>query len=154
MEYNTVKIALSDNTEVQLRLSTKALISYHKNHGIEGAPIVASVMNAVDDLEAKAALLTAAMRWPGNPNDLKVISCGEDLMDWMVSSGYDHDDINRVIVQLAQNAGLVTDDEAQRLDAAAVTASSRWVDRLDKLLRGENPDAAAGDDTEAEGNPT
>lgn len=154
MEYNTVKIALTDNNEVQLRLSTKALIGYHKNHGIEGAPIVASVMNAVDDLEAKAALLTAAMRWPGNPNDLKVISGGEDLMDWMIASGYDHDDINRVIVQLAQNAGLVTDDEAQRLDAAAATASSRWVDRLDKLLRGENPDAAAGDDTEDDGNPT
>ena len=74
---------------------------------MRGAPIVASVMGAIDDVEAKAALLEAAMRWPGHHNDTKAIPTGADLMDHMLYAGYCYDQINGVIVQLAQHAGLV-----------------------------------------------
>lgn len=154
VEYNTVDITLDDDTIVQLRLSTKALIKYHKEHGIEGAPIVASVMGAIDDVEAKAALLEAAMRWPGHHNDTKAIPTGADLMDHMLYAGYCYDQINGVIVQLAQHAGLVSETEAQRLESAALASGTKWVDRLEKLLLGQDPTDSESQQTDGAENPT
>lgn len=148
----TYDIMLKSGEQISLRLSARALSNFVREHGIEGAPPVLSVLNAVDSLDATIALLTAAMKYPGAVVNMAVPD-GASLLDALADEGRGDLYVRGLIVQLAQDAGLLTDADAAELADAMVdnvSALTRQMVRALKLAGSEVQTEAAG----AEENPT
>lgn len=119
--------------ELTMRLSSKALCAFLEKHKIDGASALISVMGAIDDQAAKAALFTAALRHPGNKN---TINDGNDLIDLLTDDGWGRDQLNGLVAQLAKDAGLLDAEEFMRMRNAVTINGGKMVDTLEKLLTG------------------
>ena len=112
--------------EYKLRLTMagqKALMERRK-----GENVLAIIMGAVDDLEDMEALLTEALNWEGNNNK---IHSGADLYDELVDAGYSgSEDFLKVCLNIAKNAGLLTQDDRDRLERIVGTTVRRQMDVL------------------------
>ena len=145
----TFDITLASGKQVSLRLTSRAISNYVKEHGIEGAAPVVSIMSAVDNMESTIALLSAAMRYPGATVDM-ALSDGAALIDALADEGHGNTYVRGLIVQLAQDAGLLTADEAAEVAKAMADNSATVAHQLVQLLRGE---AEPGEQQESAENP-
>lgn len=154
MSLNVKTITLKDGAEVTLRLTSKALCAYNAKHGVEGAPLIANILNATDDLEARIALLTGALRYPDNQNTVKE---GDSLLDLLADSGWGREDITGLIVELAELAGLISGGEAVDMQMAICKSSSKTLTSLVDFLNGkttEVPEQKPPDTAQEGENPT
>lgn len=145
----TYEIQLNSGKTVTLRLTSRALSNYIKEHGLPGAAPLVSVMNAVNDMDALIALLTAAMRYPGSVVD-KELATGAELLDALADEDKGDVYIKGLVVQLARDAGLVDDQGAKELADAAGANSAQLVSKIAALLRLDGVDEEA----QEEENPT
>lgn len=151
MSLNTKTIAFQDGTEVQLRLTSSALLTFIHNFGVKGTAPIVCVMEAVEsNFEAKIALLKGALDFPGNKNTMPT---GAALLDKLADEGYGRDQINELILDLCVMAGLVSAEDHQELLAAVTENSRQMVKALAGLLTGKAPEFTAGEH-QTEENPT
>lgn len=147
-----MKIVLDDKA-VYLRLSASKLAEYAKEIGSGGNTLFA-VMDALDDLEKQAALFAAALNYKGNPNE---IHDGFELIDMLADAQYGPLGVKQLIVQLAEEAGIMTKVDATKIAAAIKTGSDKLYDAAVAVLSGDmsNLPASTQETTEeAEENPT
>lgn len=118
--------------------------------------ILAIIMGAADDLDDMEALLTEALNWEGNSNK---IHSGAELYDELVDAGYcGTEDFMKVALNIAKNAGIITQDSRDRLERVVGKAIAAQMDMLLSQLEGEGIAAAEGeespeDPTQAEADP-
>lgn len=139
MSLNVHEIQLSGKT-VTLRLTSKALLNYNLKHGVEGNSPAVAVLNAIGDYQARADLFTNALNYPENTNTIKD---GCTLQDLLADNSWDRDAVNRLILDLAVEAGLLKPDEGDTLCECAAASGAKVVNTLGKLLRGDKMDPAA-----------
>ena len=143
MSLNVKEITMADGSTVQLRLTSKAICAYALKHGTEGAPPLVSVLNAIDDMDARIALLHGALRFPGSPN---MSMEGAELLDLLTDAGYGRGKVNSLILDLAAEAGLVEQEDLPDLQEAINANDKKLVARLARFL-----DGAAEPETAPEG---
>lgn len=148
---NAKTLNLGDKT-VTLRLTTRAIRNYANKHGAKGSNPLVAVLSAVDDLDAKIDLFTAALTYSGNDNPIKT---GEDLLDLMADNDMGRKEVNRTIVDLAVDAGLMDDDQRSDLSAALDKNDDKFMDIVIGVMTGEStPDSGEAEETSQEENPT
>lgn len=106
-------------------------------------PIMALVMGAVDDPTDMEALLTEALSWDGNENS---IHSGAELYDRMVDDGKcGTNAFMELVLNIAHNAGLINDDERQKVQRAV---KRRMDSSFDQLIEEEDPFPDLSEDEE------
>lgn len=125
MARNCYVLRLGDN-EYKLRLTLKGQKNLRERN--PGTPVIAAIMGALDDPEDMDALLTEALNWEGNSNK---IHTGEELYDEMVDNGYSgSEDFMRVVLGIAKNAGLITEDDRTKMERITGKLIRRNMDDL------------------------
>ena len=152
MSLNVHEIRLGEQV-VTLRLTSKALMQFNLKHGVEGNSPAVAVLGAVSDYDARIDLFTNALNHPENKNKVKQ---GDQLLDLLVDHSWDRDAVNQLILDLAEESGLLKSGEVADLMGSVSENGSRMIRTLGNLLRGENPRAEAqAEASEAtEDNPT
>lgn len=91
-------------------------------------PIMALVMGAVDDPADMEELLTEALSWEGNDNP----TCsGAELYDRMVDDGKcGTNAFMELVLNIAHNAGLINNDEREKVQRAVERRMTRSFDQL------------------------
>lgn len=126
-----------DNRVVQLRLTTAKLQQYLKNNdGDKQNPLIC-VVDALSNLDKRISLFTQALQWPGNTNEIKN---GADLLDLLHDDGMKPTEINRLIFQLASQAGLIDEEDLEDMIAAADLGDVRFTRVMCSLLAAEEPE--------------
>jgi hypothetical protein len=92
-------------------------------------PILAALMSALDDPDEMDFILSTALNWDGNENK---ITSGEALYDEMVDAGYrGNEKFLEVILGIAHNAGLLSDDERDKVRRSTLRILKQTMDNLD-----------------------
>lgn len=145
------KIILDDKA-VYLRLSASKLAEYAEAIG-SGGNTVFAVMDALDSLKNQAALFGAALSYNGNPNE---IHDGFALIDMLADAGYGPIGIKELIVQLAEESGIITKVDAAKLVAAIKAGNERLYKVAVAVLTGDTTELSEDETVEAapEANPT
>ena len=126
-----------ENRMVQLRLTTAKLQQYLKNNdGDKQNPLIC-VVDALSNLDKRISLFTQALQWPGNTNEIKN---GADLLDMLHDDGMQPQEINRLIFQLACQAGLIDEEDLEYMIAAADLGDVRFTRVMCSLLAAEEPE--------------
>lgn len=134
MSLKTVEISV-DEKKLTLRLTSRAIMNYCKKHGSEGGSPVIAVLEAVNNIEARADLLTAALSHPDNHNEVKD---GYKLLDLMADSGsWDRHVINDTILELARQSGLLTDEDYLSLIDPVRENGEKLISTMARLLTGQ-----------------
>lgn len=153
MSLNVNTICVGEHT-LTLRLTSKAIMNYSKKHGSEGGSPIIAVLEAVNNIEARADLLTNALNHPENQNKIKD---GYTLLDLMADSGsWDRHAINDTILELARQSGLLTDDDYLSLIDPIRENGENLISAMAKLLSGKpvGGEETVANGAPAEGNPT
>ena len=149
-----VKTITVGGTEVTLRLTSKALLSFNLKHGAAGQSPVVAVLSALDDMEARINLFTNALTHPDNKNTVKN---GADLLDMMADDTLDwsRDRVDSLILDLAEDSGLLSNEDHLNLLEPVEQNRKKLVSTLADLLVGK-PVGTAGTEPQgdSEGNPT
>lgn len=149
-----VKTIMVNGTEVTLRLTSKALLNFNLKHGTAGQSPVVAMLSALDDMEARIDLFTNALNYPDNKNAVKN---GADLLDMMADDEFEwsRDCVNRLILELAEESGLLSSEDFSSLLEPVEQNSKKLISALANLLAGK-PVGAGSTEPEAgsEGNPT
>ena len=112
-------------------------------------PILAILLGALDDLEDMEFLLTTALNWDGNENKIRD---GEALYDELVDAGYRGSEMFLdVILGIAHNAGLLSDDERNKVRRSTIRLLRKSMESLDKEFEDEQSEVI--DDEEGEEGP-
>lgn len=127
-----MKIVLGDET-VCLRLSALTLAQYAKDIGSSGNTLFA-VMDALDDIDKRGALFTAALTFKGNENE---VQSGFELIDMLADAEYGPIEVKELIVNLAVDAGIISKVDAAKLVAAIKTGSEKLYDAAVAVLSGD-----------------
>ena len=142
MSLNVMTISVGDKT-LTLRLTSRAIMNYCKKHGSEGGSPVIAVLEAVNNIEARADLLTAALGHPDNHNEIKD---GYKLLDLMADSGiWDRHTINDTILELARQSGLLTDEDFLSLIDPVRENGEKLISTMARLLTGKPVEGTAPD---------
>jgi hypothetical protein len=149
MSLNVKTLAIGGN-EVTLRLTSKALFNFNQKHGSEGTSPLVALLSAVDDIGARMDLLTNALNHPETKNKIKD---GGQLLDFLADDGWDRDMVNILILELAQESGLISNEELSNLSDPVAENGKRLVGKLADLLSGKPMGKDAQEDAEEE-NPT
>lgn len=139
------KIILDDKT-VYLRLSASKLAEYAEAIGSDGNTLFA-VMDALDSLKNQAALFEAALSYEGNPNETQN---GYELIDMLADAEYGPIRVKELIVQLAEEAGIITKVDAAKLVAAIKTGNDRLYKVAVAVLTGDTSELTVEETAEAE----
>lgn len=133
--------------EYKLRLTMagqKALVERFPGENILGI-----IMGASDDLDSMEALLTEALNWEGNNNK---IHSGADLYDELVDAGYcGTEDFMKICLNIAKNAGIINQDNRDKLERVVGKALASQMDLLLNQL--EDGLAHAKEDAEVTNDP-
>ena len=90
--------------------------------------IMALVMSAIDDPQDMENLLTEALTWDGNEN---AIHEGAKLYDLMVDDGKCGTDcFADLVLNIAHNAGLISDDERKKIHRGIVVKIRNGIDSM------------------------
>lgn len=146
------KIILDDKA-VYLRLSASKLAEYASTIGSGGNTLFA-VMDALDDLQNQGALFEAALSYKGNPNE---IHDGFELIDMLADADYGPLDVKQLIVELAKEAGVISEVDAAKVTAAIKAGSEKLYEAAVAVLSGDManlPASTSNTAEEAEANPT
>lgn len=140
---------------LKLRLTTLKLQNYIKANGDRSASPLLSVLDAMESLEKEAALLTAALSWPGTENT-NAIKDGYQLLDELADDGKSTTDVKELILRLAVDAGLLAEEDGQALIDSLKPGNDKMIATMSQVLRLERPDLAdSAEPAEAsEANPT
>lgn len=146
------KKLILDDKAVYLRLSAAKLAEYANVIGSGGNTLFA-VMDALDDLQKQAALFSAALTYKGNPNE---ITEGFDLIDMLADAEYGPLGVKQLIVELAEEAGVMNKVDAAKVVAAIKTGSDKLYDAAVAVLSGDMSSLPAAEQKaeEPEENPT
>lgn len=146
------KKLILDDKAVYLRLSAAKLAEYANAIGSGGNTLFA-VMDALDDLEKQAALFTAALNYKGNPNE---IHDGFELIDMLADAEYGPLGVKQLIVELAEEAGVMNKVDAAKVVAAIKAGSDKLYDAAVAVLSGDMSGLPAAEQKaeEPEENPT
>ena len=126
-----------ENRVVQLRLTTAKLQQYLKNNdGDKQNPLIC-VVDALSNLDKRISLFTQALQWPGNTNEIKN---GADLLDLLHDDGMKPTEVNRLIFQLACQAGLIDEENLENMISAAHLGDVRFTRVMCSLLAAEAPE--------------
>lgn len=150
---NVLNITVGD-TNLSLRLSASKLQEYIKNYSNEAQSPLLAVLDAMDSLKNQAALFTSALQYKGNLNPIKD---GYELLDKMADAGFTPMQRKALIVDLAEQSGLVDSDDAATVRKSIEKGNKKFIDTVAVLLAGDRPamDEAPTEDTQtAEENPT
>lgn len=128
----SMKLTLGDAT-VHLRLSALTLAQYAKDIGSSGNTLFA-VMDALDDMDKRGALFTAALTFKGNENN---VQSGFELIDMLADAEYGPIEVKELIVNLAVDAGIISKVDAAKLVAAIKTGSEKLYDAAVAVLSGD-----------------
>lgn len=141
-----------DGKAVYLRLSASKLAEYAQSIGSSGNTLF-SVMDALDDLKNQAALFEAALNYKDNPNE---IHDGYELIDMLADAEYGPMGIKELIIQLAEEAGVITKVDAAKVVAAIKAGNERLYKVAVAVLTGDTSELADEERTaeNAEENPT
>lgn len=132
MARSCVKITLGDN-EYKLRLTLRGQKKLKERN--PEISVIAAIMSAVDEPEDMEVLLTQALSWEGNRNK---IHDGAALYDELVDHGYSgSEDFLGLCMDIAKNAGLVTEDEKSKLDRAIKKQLARNMDAMEVAMLGD-----------------
>lgn len=92
-------------------------------------PILAVLLGALDDPEDMDFVLSTALNWDGNENKIR---SGEALYDEMVDAGYrGNEKFLEVVLGIAHNAGLLSDDERNKVRRATLRMLREGMDNID-----------------------
>lgn len=92
-------------------------------------PILAILLGALDDPEDMDFVLSTALNWDGNENKIR---SGEALYDEMVDAGYrGNEKFLEVVLGIAHNAGLLSDDERNKVRHATLRMLREGMENLD-----------------------
>ena len=127
------KKLILDDKAVYLRLSAAKLAEYANAIGSGGNTLFA-VMDALDDLQKQAALFDAALTYKGNTNE---ITEGFDLIDMLAEAEYGPLGVKQLIVELAEEAGVMNKVDAARVVAAIKAGSDKLYDAAVAVLSGD-----------------
>lgn len=146
------KKLILDDKAVYLRLSAAKLAEYANAIGSGGNTLFA-VMDALDDLQKQAALFSAALTYNGNPNE---ITEGFDLIDMLADAEYGPLGVKQLIVELAEEAGVMNKVDAAKVVAAIKAGSDKLYDAAVAVLSGDMSGLPAAEQKaeEPEENPT
>lgn len=146
------KQIILDGKAVYLRLSAFKLAEYANKIGSTGNTLFA-VLDALDDLPKQAALFEAALGYSGNPNE---IHDGYALIDMLADAEYGPVAVKTLIVQLAQDAGIISNVDATKVIAAIKTGSEKLYEAAAAVLSGDVSGLTAvnPEPEKAEENPT
>ena len=98
-------------------------------------PILAILLGALDDPEDMDFVLSTALNWDGNENKIR---SGEALYDEMVDAGYrGNEKFLEVVLGIAHNAGLLSDDERNKVSRATLRMLREGMDNIDSDADGE-----------------
>lgn len=140
-----VKTITLGETTVSLRLTASKLQDYIKNYSNEAQSPLLSVLDAMENLKNKAALFTAALQFKDNTNAVKD---GWELLDLMADSGYTALDVKKLIVELAEQSGLVDHEDTVDVLNAIESGNRKFINTITMVLAGERPDDAPAADAE------
>jgi hypothetical protein len=127
------KKLILDDKAVYLRLSAAKLAEYANAIGSGGNTLFA-VMDALDDLQKQAALFSAALTYKGNTNE---ITEGFDLIDMLADAKYGPLGVKQLIVELAEEAGVMNKVDAAKVVAAIKAGSDKLYDAAVAVLSGD-----------------
>lgn len=131
-------------TEVKLRLTLRGQKALKEKN--PDMSVLAIIMSAVDEPEDMEALLTQALNWEGNKNKIKD---GGQLYDELVDNGYcGSENFLALAMDIAKNAGLVTQDEKERLDRAIQRQLRKGLDSLENALSDEESEESSANPPE------
>jgi predicted nucleic acid-binding Zn-ribbon protein len=89
-----------------LRLTIKGQLNLKKKYK-ENA--VATIFNAIDDVERQIDVITEALNYAGNENEIK---SGEEFLDAFVDDEhYGQEEIAKVLASIAKISGLINDKQ-------------------------------------------
>lgn len=92
-------------------------------------PILAILLGALDDPADMDFVLSTVLNWDGNENK---IHSGEDLYDEMVDAGYrGNEKFLEVMLGIAHNAGLLSEDERDKIRRSTLRMLREGMDSLD-----------------------
>lgn len=151
MSLNVRTIQLGQ-TEVTLRLTSKAIFNYAQKHGAkESSPLVA-ILAALDDIGARMDLLTGALQHPENKNTVKD---GGALLDLLADNSYDRCAVNQLILDLTMDAGLISGEDYSALLEPVAENGNRLISTLADVLAGKKVSAGGAEQPETnDKNPT
>lgn len=133
------KKLILDDKAVHLRLSALNLAEYAKDIGSSGNTLFA-VLDALDDLDKQGALFSAALSYKGNPNE---IHSGFELIDMLADAEYGPLGVKQLIVELAEEAGVMNKVDEAKVVAAIKAGSDKLYDAAVAVLSGDLPDLPA-----------
>lgn len=148
----TYDIAL-EKGEVQLRLTMGKLQKYLEKTGSADMAPLLGVLDAINNLDKKIQLLTAALTWAGNPNKPVTLD-GAELLDLLVDEGMTARDVDGVILGLAENAGLIDGDQREELAGALEKGNSVLFGTICDGLSGKGLGSTEAAPAEEQENPT
>lgn len=156
---NVLNITVGD-TAVSLRLTASKLQEYIKNYSNEAQSPLLAVLDAMDSLKNQAALFTSALQYKGN---LNLIKDGYELLDKMADAGLSPMDRKGIIIDLAEQSGLVDAEDATAVRKSIEKGNRKFIETVAVLLAGDRPsvdnasateEAPSEDAHPAEENPT
>lgn len=137
-----VKLELGDVT-VKLRLTLRGQKELRKLNPDPGMSVLGIIMGSVDEPEDMGNLLTQALNWDGNKNE---ITDGYELYDLLVDNGYRGSEaFLKLALEIADNAGLITYDERKKMERALTAQLRKVMDGIEGAF-GEEPALATLDD--------
>ena len=144
MARQCIKLELGDVT-VKLRLTLKGQKALREKYPEDS--VLSTIMDAVDDPEAMDLVLTQALSFEGSGNEIR---SGEALYDLLVDNGYEgQEDFMGLMMDIAKNAGLVTQDDRDKLGRVVSKQIRNAMNRLESAL--DEPETLEGDEEGEEG---
>ena len=144
MARQCIKLELGDVT-VKLRLTLKGQKALREKYPEDS--VLSTIMDAVDDPEAMDLVLTQALSFEGSGNKIR---SGEALYDLLVDNGYEgQEDFMGLMMDIAKNAGLVTQDDRDKLGRVVSKQIRNAMNRLESAL--DEPETLEGDEEGEEG---
>lgn len=105
MNRKTYTASVGDIT-CNLRLTIKGQLNLKKKYK-ENA--VATIFNAIDDVERQIDVITEALNYAGNENEIKT---GEDFLDAFIDDEHcGQEEIAKVLASIAKVSGLINDKQ-------------------------------------------
>lgn len=139
MARQCVKLEIGGNT-VKLRLTLRGQKAIREKYPEDS--VLSTIMDAVDDPDAMDLVLTQALTFDGNDNK---IHSGEKLYDLLVDDGYEgQEDFLGLMMDIAKNAGLVTQDDRDKLGRVISKQIRKGMEQLESAL--DDPETLDGDE--------
>lgn len=109
MNRKVYTISVGGNT-CALRLTIKGQLNLKKKYN-ENA--VATIFNAIDDLDRQLDVITEALNYAGNENEIKT---GEEFLDAFIDDEhYGQEEIATVLASIAKVSGLINDKQYEAI---------------------------------------